>query len=151
MSRRHLSDDQLIDRLYGTDHEEHLEECPDCAGRWAMLQQQRRSVVEDVPEGAVGWAEQRRQILERMDGGLQASWSWQRVWAPALLTAAVLAAGLWFYRPVDLPPLLPAPVAVDTTVPGWFEETYSVMQPDEPRAASPIRVLFEQKEEKATE
>jgi len=80
-----------------------------------------------------------------------AAWNWQRAWAPALLTAAVLAGGVYFFRPAPLPQPDAAAVSVDTTVPGWFEETYSVMQPDEPRAASAIRVLFEQPEERVTE
>jgi len=148
---QHLTDDQLIDRLYGIRRtgDAHLEECPDCSSRWEMLQERRGRVVGEAPEGGVLWAEQRREILDRAEAG-EAAWNWQRAWAPVLLMAMVLAAGVWFYGPVSPPPP-PAPVAVDTSAPGWFEETYSVMQPDEPRAASPIRVLFEQPEEKVTE
>ena len=152
----HLSDDQLIDRLYGIRgtndaHGAHLEECAECAARWDALRARRGNLVEEAPETGVLWTEQRRQILERVEGGAEASWNWQRAWAPVLLTALVLAAGVWFYGPFSAPPPAPAPVAVDTSAPGWFEDTYSVMQPDEPRAAGPIRVLFEQQEEKVTE
>lgn len=150
---QHLSDDRLIDRLYGverTGDAQHLESCSDCAIRWEALRERRGQLSGEVPESAAPWAEQRCQILERIEGG-GAAWNWQRAWAPALLTAAVLAGGVYFFRPAPLPQPDAAAVSVDTTVPGWFEETYSVMQPDEPRAASAIRVLFEQPEERVTE
>jgi len=150
----HLSDDQLIDRLYGIrgTGDAHLEECTECASRWEAIQERRGRMVEEAPEGEVVWAQQRREILERAEGG-EAARSWQRAWVPVLLSALVLAAGVWFYGPMHdpPPPAVPVPVAVDTSAPGWFEETYSVMQPDEPRAASAIRVLFEQQQEKVTE
>jgi len=153
MSRWHLSDDQLIDRLYGIRRsgDEHLEACAECASRWEMLREQRGLMVGEFPEVATPWAEQRRQILERIESGGGVAWNWQRAWAPALLTAVVLAVGVYFFRPAPPPPPNAAAVSADTTVPGWFEETYSEMQPDEPRAASAIRVLFEQPEEKVTE
>lgn len=152
MIGRHLTDDQLIDRLYGMDPagDAHLDVCPECASRWETLQEKRGQIVGQVPQGVL-WSEQRRQILERVEGGPEPSWNWRRAWAPVLLTSVVLAAGVWIYRPASPPQPSPVAAAVDTVEAGWFEETYSVMQPDEPRAAGPIRVLFEQQEERITE
>ena len=153
MSGRHFSDDQLIDRLYGMDAagDAHLDVCPECTRRWELFQERRGQIAGQVPEGGVLWAEQRRKVLERVEGGQEASWSWRHAWAPVLLTSVVVAAGVWFNRPASPPPPSPVPVAVDIIEAGWFEETYSAMQPDEPRAAGPIRVLFEQQEERVTE
>ena len=151
---QHLSDDRLIGRLYGTDPEArlaedaHLEDCRECARRWGVLQRERARVLGDLPEDFALWNEQRRRVLERAESGeAEPASNWARAWATAGFSAAFLAAGLWFYVPQD-PLAAPVPAAaVDVSDPGWYEETYSVMEPDEPRAAGPIRVLFEQKEE----
>lgn len=146
----HLSDDQLIARLYGAGAagDAHLNVCPECARRWEALAERRAWWLERMPRTAAPWSEQRRQILERLDEGGSPNQLFRR-WAPALLAAVVLTAGLWFSRPVE-PPAAAVATAQDPGA-GWYEETYSVMQPDIPRAASPIRVLFEAQEERMTE
>src|SRR6266478_3594666 len=102
---QHLSDDQLIERLYGIrgTGDPHLEECPECASRWETIQERRGQITGDSPDGVV-WSEQRRQILAQVEGGRGASWTWQRAWAPVCLMALALAVGVWFYGPVNPPP-----------------------------------------------
>jgi anti-sigma-K factor RskA len=149
----HLNDDQLIARLYATDAagDAHLELCPECARRWQALAEGRARYLEELPRSAIHWSEQRRQILERLDQGGESPAFFRRAWATALFAVLVLAAGAWFYRPAGPPPPKAAVATLEDTGSEWYEETYSAMQPDEPRAASPIRVLFEPQEERVTE
>jgi hypothetical protein len=152
----HLTDDQLIDCLYGTNRmgEAHLLECAECGERYGILQERRREAAGTIEVDVVDWASQRRQVLKRVSHSPRPMLRW----APVLATALLLAAGAWFYRPASEP--VPAPqIALDVESDdeaiqsSWFEDTYSAAQVDEPRAANPIRVLFEApaQEEKVTE
>ena len=137
----HLTDDQLLDRLYGISSGEgaHLENCPDCQSRWSLLQQRRDMLANLAPPSSGDLHRQRLRIQQRLDRSPAA---WKRVWAPAAV-AIVLLTGLWVTRPrqVDSPPAA-LEEATQMIEVGWFEDTYSATRIMEPRAASPIRELF---------
>lgn len=144
----HLTDDQLIARLYGLDAtaDRHLEACEPCSARWEAVQDLRASVAGPASVSSALLADQRRQVLARLEP--LPVWHWRRGWTPALAAAALLiAAGLALYQPGETAALPPPPVAVQTSDPVWYEDSYTI-QPVEPRAAAPLRELFE---EEATE
>ena len=141
---RHLSDDQLLDRLYGLPVEggDHLEACPECAARWARIEQRRRANLAAQESRESTWS------VAHVLKPRHSAWAWRRAWIPSLVVAGcVLAAAVWLNLTHVAPP--PAPPAASAVEAGWFEDAYSVMQPVEPRAATPIRVLFQ--EEAVTE
>jgi hypothetical protein len=89
----HLSDDQLLDRLYGLGESElpHLRECEECSSRMEALERRRAEVVAASPmKGAAIPNEfllsQRRAIYARLE---QPS-SLHARWAPAVIAAAFL-------------------------------------------------------------
>ena len=141
LPQRHLSDDDLIARLYGldADPDAHLESCEECTGRWEIVQDRRTIVAAPAAAPAAVLAAQRRQVLARAE----APTAWRRAWVPALAAALLIAAGLAFYQPGE--PATPASssVAVDAVDAAWYDDVYSA-QPVEPRAASPLRALFEE-------
>ena len=64
---RHLSDDELLDRLYGlTGNDSHLESCPECASRSAAFEGRRRELAQPVPISTQFLAAQRRAIYSRL-------------------------------------------------------------------------------------
>jgi hypothetical protein len=133
----HLSDDQLLDRLYGIATDSHLQDCVPCAERFRQLERRRAELVEPTAVSAEFLAAQRRKIYSRLDEkprmGLR--------WAPALAAAFVLAVGLLVYRS---PATAPVPASkADTGDAQLFSEVYSMEQSTEPRGAAPIHALFE--------
>ena len=143
---RHLSDDQLMDRLYGVHLEgsAHLDACPECAARWALIEQRRRGILAAQQSREAEWPVRVALPWGPAAGGRL----WRPTWVPLLaLAGVVLAAAVWLNLTGAAPP--PAPPAASAVEAGWFEDAYSVMQPVEPRAATPIRVLFQ--EEAVTE
>ncbi len=144
----HLTDDQLVARLYGLEAEPnaHLEACEACSARWEQVQDRRATVAAAPSVSHWQLAAQRRQVLARMDH--VPLWHWRRVWAPVLAAAAMLiAAGVMLYEPSERAAPPRAPVTAEQADPVWYGEPYSI-QPVEPRAAGPLRELFE---EEATE
>jgi len=132
----HLSDDQLLDGLYGlADHAGHLESCPECAGRWSEMRERRASLAEPLEVPYDMLAAQRRKIYARLGEEPRT----QMKWIPAVAAACLLAAGVFLYRP--------APVAAPThTIAAdaqLFSEVYSMEQSTEPIAGAPIHGLFE--------
>lgn len=141
----HLTNDELIDQLYGIGGPEaglHLAECADCTRRYAVFERKRAeiaagSAVELTPSVL---AAQRRVVYARL-GGAQPS---QTRWTPALAAAALLALALFVYRPSTSVVSHPAPTAhADLSDDQLFSDVYSIEQSDEPRAAAPIQGLFE--------
>ncbi len=146
MNRSHLSDDELIGLLYGLgDPERHLDGCSECGERWSEMQRALgRTRVESATEiSGRRLAAQRQQVLERLNRPLSAH-SWR--WVPAAAAASLLAAGLVIYRPSStLHPAPVAPVAVSAEPDAQvFTDVYSMEQDVEPRAAAPIRALFQE-------
>src|SRR5277367_3533848 len=97
MTTTHLSDDHLIDLLYGLSSDEaHLEHCSDCSRRWSELRGRRAqfSASEEVSSAIL--AAGRRKIYARL--GERPSTPLK--WAPAAFAAAcLLAVGLLIHRP----------------------------------------------------
>jgi hypothetical protein len=150
MNRPHLSDDELIQLLYGLgDAEDHLAGCAECGERWSEMQRALgRTRTESASEiGARMLAVQRQQVLERLERPTfgthgPGSHSWR--WIPAA-AVALLALGLFLSRsPFELkPPSLPqASVNTDADA-ELFTDVYSMERDVEPRAAAPIHSLFQ--------
>lgn len=134
---RHLSDEELIERLYGLG-EDPPASCESCRRRWEMLLERRRQVLLAVPELSDAWlAEQRRKIYARLEDARTASWLIRP--AAALATLAVMVLGLVLSLPSPEPQ--PTLAANDSQ---FFTEIYSLVESPEPRAAAPIYSLFEE-------
>jgi len=144
----HLTDDELVDRLYGVgaacaDVEVHLLGCAICTDKLHVFEQRRAAGLESEPVSPSFLAAQRSKILERVEQGpLMAGLRLH--WVPAAL-AGVLAAAV-----VLVPQMIhhPAPAAEkaaqqEVSEDPLFREVFSIEVAEEPRAASPIRGLFE--------
>ena len=140
-AHEHLSDDALLDGLYGlTDHEPHLRECAICAQRFSEWRRKRESLAraaglsEEVSSDFL--AAQRRRIYERLERPEP-----RRLrWAPALAMACLMAVGALVYHPATPP----APQQrADVSDSQLFSDAYSMDQSLEPSAAAPIHALFE--------
>jgi len=140
-AHEHLSDDALLDGLYGlTDHEPHLRECAICAERFSEWRRKRESLA-----GAAGpstevssefLAAQRRKIYERLERPQP-----RRLrWAPALAMACLVAVGALVYHPATPPAPQQRGDVSDSQL---FSDAYSMDQSLEPSAAAPIHALFE--------
>lgn len=135
----HLSDDQLIDRLYGIGADEdtrHMNGCEPCRARMETFRERWKVHVATPPPTAEFLRGQRKAIQVRLE---KSERNWARVWVPAS-AAALLIVGFVLQQPETAPSnSAKAEVRIET---GWFEDTYSAMSEVEPRAASPIRGLF---------
>jgi anti-sigma factor RsiW len=136
----HLSDDQLVDRLYGISDagSEHLDACPECQMRWSRMQERHHHAADYPVASNQQLRKQRRQILNRMSEPAPVL---RLMWAPAT-AALVLVVGLAITPPKVHAPVLPEPVIAEAIEAGWFEDIYSATRVIEPRAATPIRELF---------
>ena len=148
MNRPHLNDDELIAVLYGLgnmeDDEGHLADCSACRDRLGAMSRARLATVDAPHISGRVLAAQRRQILERLEkpsSGLHAS-----RWIPAAAVGALLAVAVFLSRPSNVPPPAPAASAVVNTETDseLFTDVYSMEQDVEPRAAAPIRALFQE-------
>lgn len=159
MNRPHLSDDELIGMVYGLgmkDDEGHLEACSECSQRLRAMGQARMATVEAPRISGRRLAVQRQQILERLErpsSGLLASRGvlasrglYASRWIPAAAAAALLAVAMFLHQHPSVPPPAPAATAVVNTEGDaeLFTDVYSMEQDVEPRAAAPIRALFQE-------
>ena len=149
----HWQPDDLLRKLYGLEPERgatelHLVACGECSGRWESLRLMRAeglgvSTVGLVPERRL--IEQRRALWARIDHPRR---FWFSKWAPVAATSMLLAAGLVLLQPPQ-PIQSPAPMAgrsaAETTVSDaeLFSDLSAMAVPSAPRAAEPIRALFE--------
>ncbi len=153
MNRPHLSDDELIGRVYGLDvkdDEAHLEACSECSERLRAMGQARMATIDAPRISARRLAVQRQQILERLERPSSALVASRGVlasrWIPAAAVAALLAVAMFLHQHSSVPPPAPAATAVvsgegDAEL---FTDVYSMEQDVEPRAAAPIRALFQE-------
>jgi hypothetical protein len=147
MNGKHWSDDELLDRLYGlVPEDDHLNVCPECGARWQQLVSSRRGVVRGAlaAEAAIDSVRLRRQreaVMNRIDRSNHLFMPWRAVTALAGVGAMVL--GFMVYHPERPKPL---PVQTASSDSQFFSEIYSDLQETEPRAARPIRKLFQEKE-----
>jgi anti-sigma factor RsiW len=139
---RHLSIDELIDRLYGLDgSDDHVETCSECAERFRVLQRQRAEAAAIPEPPAAALAMQRRRILARLEEPPQ---MWLK-WTPAAAAACLILAAALVYRPGSSPTTVTkAAIQQEAADEQWFTEIYSLETAEEPQAASPIRALFEE-------
>lgn len=139
----HLSDDQLVDRLYGVSslqEETHLDTCAECQARWNGIEQRRDQAAAPAELPAEYFHQQRREIQKRLAAPRPV---FGAMWVPAALAIA-LVAGLFISRttPKVAGPAAGSESKAEIIEAGWFEDTYSATRVMEPRAASPIRELF---------
>jgi hypothetical protein len=150
LSGAHLSNDELLDRMYGLGESggSHLQECEECSDRLQALEQRRTEVVAESLERTTVSNElllaQRRAIYSKL-GQAPAT---RLHWAPAALGVAfLLVTGVFLVRPhAEYAPELPpasAPGVVELSNEQLFSDLYSMEQSVEPRAAAPIHALFE--------
>jgi hypothetical protein len=145
---RHLSNDELLERMYLGESGPHLEECAECASRLQALEQRRTEVgsaavaAESGISGEV-LAAQRRAFYARLDQPV----SVHARWAPAALAAVfLLVMGVFLVRPHPQYHQVRPPdpvVAADSSNEKLFSDLYSMEQSLEPQAAAPIHALFE--------
>ena len=154
LSHEHLSEDVLIDALYGlagagADIDARVRACPVCASRWNALQEQRAVIAAPIEPATDFLAAQRRNVYRRIEQ--PSPWQHASRWAaPAMAAAAacVLAIGLLVRAPFS-PRERPAITEVPTATPAAISDTdlysdvYSMEQSFEPSTASSIGVLFE--------
>jgi predicted anti-sigma-YlaC factor YlaD len=138
---RHLTTDQLVDRLYAADSDfdrEHLESCADCRGRFDEMQRVKTASAASAAVSNDFLAAQRRSIYARLGEQKRT----RMAWAPALAAAALLAVGIAVYRPASTP-IQFHPAQPDTADTQLFADVYSMEQSIEPSVAAPIHTLFE--------
>ncbi len=145
LSHQHLSDDQLIDALYGLRNvEREIGGCSDCAARWVQMRRVRTSISPSIEPAPDVLAAQRRRIYERIERP-EPRLSRIPVWVPAFAAAAVLTiAGVVAYHPHSSVQSARHDTAdtraTDTQL---YSDVYSIEQSYEPVAAAPIHALFE--------
>jgi hypothetical protein len=140
----HLSQDELLDQVYGLGGREvHLQVCADCSRRFeALLETKARLRPEDLPVTPEFLAAQRRGVQARV----QRADALPARLAPALAAAFLLAIGVFLFHPR-------APHTSGVTVPAaqvelvsneqLFSDLQSMEESFEPRAAAPLHALFE--------
>ena len=149
---RHLTNHELLNRLYGLGEAEgeldlHLGDCAECAERWRVFERRRAETGAEPRVSIEFLAAQRRAIYARLEdrpAGLHVRW------APALATGFLLAAGAYLAIParhaVPQVPDRPVPVArvvrAEMSDEQLFSTVYSMEQSAEPRAAVPLHALF---------
>jgi hypothetical protein len=139
--KNHLTNDELVDLLYGVGSGEHLDACRECSERFEILRERRAVATEPVPATWDFLAAQRRNIYARMGEAPQT----RARWVPALAAAVCLiAVGFFSYHPgqqAGQQARAVKPEVLDTQL---FVDVYSMEQSMEPIAAQPIHALFEQ-------
>ena len=142
--REHLSNDVLLDAMYGVageDAAEHLRACPACAERLSEWRQRRAGAEESAGIPDEFLAAQRRKIYQRLEQPPRKHW-W---WAPALGAACALALGIFVYQPVNHSAPRAQPVVnSEASDAQLFSDVYSLEQTLEPSATAAARALFEE-------
>ncbi len=144
----HLNQDELLNQVYGLGGKEaHLLECADCSLRLeAMSAAKARLRPEEFPATPEFLAAQRRGVQARVK---RAEALPARL-APALAAAFLLAIGVFLFHPHAQRQTVPVPAAAAVQVDSvanneqLFSDLYSMEETFEPRAAAPIRALFEE-------
>ncbi|MBI4877477.1 MAG: hypothetical protein HY822_22845 [Acidobacteria bacterium] len=130
----HYTDDELLERLYGIGRQDgHLEQCEPCRTRWERLLRRRRTILEPPAVSEAWLAGQRARVLER------AARPPLGLFRPVAALAAVTLLALLIGGPRER--ALPVVAAADAQL---FSEVYTLIQNDAPRAAAPVRALFEE-------
>ena len=134
----HLTNDELVNLVYGVGASGHINDCRECSERFEQLREKRAMAVDARPVSHEFLAAQRRNIYARMGERPQA----RMKWLPALAASACLiAVGVFSYHPAQVATPEAAEAHVDAQL---FADVYSMEQSMEPIAAQPIHALFEQ-------
>ena len=149
---QHLSDDELIGLLYGLGDREnddrHLAACSECGERWSEMHKAlgmaRAESSQATEISGRSLAVQREQILERLEQPASVWLGWR--WVPVATAASLLAAAMFLHQWPVVPEQSPsAPPAVNAEADAQlFTDVYSMEQDVEPKAAAPIRALFQE-------
>ena len=158
LNHEHLSDNALIDAVYGlsgdAEREALVRTCALCAARWNDLEEKRAAIAMPMNVSPAALAEQRRNVYRRIEHPSPAERASR--WAvPALagVAACVLAIGLLLHGPGNpassvlhtaRPAAVPAAVgaaagAGDTQL---YTDIYTMEQSFEPSASASLGVLF---------
>lgn len=142
MNGKHWSEDELLDRLYGVGpDDDHLRICAECDGRLQALAARRRVVVSNE-ESTVDPAlllRQRVAVMERIERPGSSLVSWRAATAFTCAIAIILIFAV--YQPQRSKSVVTQRASSDAQ---FFSEIYSEMEQIEPRAAKPMRRLFEE-------
>ena len=141
----HLTDDQMLDVLYGLASAaqiEHARACPECSGLRLELDAMRHAQTQIRPVTSAALDHQREAIVARISGNCEMGW------AMPMLAGSALAAGLLLAGFVTYGPLAPTARVAQQQVAEVREEPdlaelLSVEYTAEAQAAVPLRGLFE--------
>ena len=139
----HLSEDTLLDAVYGiagNEADAHLRSCADCGQRLQEWQEKRAATAASMEIPGEFLAAQRRKIYERIESPSRKRW----LWAPGLAAACALAVGIFVYHPA--PQQQPGKKPAEISDAQLFGDIYSMEQTPEPAAAAPVRALFEEQQ-----
>ena len=137
---KHWTDEELLDRLYGLGpDDDHLDSCGECRERFDRLESRRAALAAEPPVPPAFLASQRQSVMRRATAGSSQSLILRAAAACAAVT--VLAVGLLMNRSPERP--VPQEVASVSDA-QLFAEISTVVADNEPRAAAPIRELFEE-------
>jgi len=132
--KKHLTTNELVDRLYGVGPDGHLDECEECSDHLLELDRRRALAAQPAPASPEFLAAQRRNIYARMGEKPQARMNW----VPALAAAVcLLVVGALAHHPAAQ---VVKPEVGDAQL---FSDVYSMEQSMEPIAATPIHAIFE--------
>jgi hypothetical protein len=159
-AHEHLSDNVLIDALYGLadagtganaginaginmDIDARVRACPVCSARWNELQEQRAAIAVPVEVSSEVLAAQRRNIYRNIEH--PSPWQHASRWAGPTLAAAAcaLAIGIFVHGPQSPEHSAPAEVPAVMSDTQLYSDVYAMEQSFEPSTAASIRVLFE--------
>ena len=144
MTKRHWTNEELMDYLYGLGPEDgHEKECAECQQRIASMQARRAEKAEDpwVPEEFL--RAQQESITQRVARSDTSERVWWRPPAWAALMVAVAMALSW---PQPGTKNLTDANSATASDAGMYLEIYQTISSEEPRALAPMHSLFEEQE-----
>lgn len=143
----HWSDEDLLGRLYGLDapdglSETHLEECGLCRKQMNELSARRSEMLSVPPEVADDRLRaQRQSVLDRIT---LPRFGWLNSLVPVGATALVLVLGIALQRPAPSPaPDTKTAAVITQSDRELMTQIATLMEDESPRAADPIRELFD--------
>jgi hypothetical protein len=139
----HLSEDRLLDAVYGIASKEadaHLRGCADCTQRLHDWHEKRAAATATGEITGDFLTAQRRKIYERIERPSRKRW----LWAPGLAAACALAVGIFVYHPAPQQQHGNKPPEISDAQ--LFGDIYSMEQTVEPAASAPVRALFEEQQ-----
>jgi anti-sigma factor RsiW len=139
----HLSEDVLLDAIYGiadAESQAHVQACSECAARLSDWRERACARMEASEISEEFLAAQRRKIYARIE--TQPLPMWRRLWwwAPTLAAAAALVAGVFVFETHRASSPASKPQISDAQL---FNDIYSLERSPEPSATAPLRGLFE--------